>query len=511
MKGFAIRLARRLVTLAAARGVSRIVATAPFACLFLIGVMGFAAMAVRSGLMADDAMTLWAQAITAGNGGMPIGLVLAAYPTLPFLASAVVERIAPVGTPAPALLAAGIGAGLAAAWFGALRAAGFSVAAAGAIAALLIFHPGIMRAAVAGPSEILLVVFLALFGVALHDLRARSGVSEVMTAALSLAGLAFSHPMGAAIACAAVPFLIFAVQPRLAANSAVNMLLALVFPALFAGLSFAYVSWVFPAAGWSFLVAPAQGLSTWSAAFMHRLGGFGGWIALDAAIAVALAFALSAPVLVLGLVLVYRRRPLVTPLLVFVAAVVTAAGLATATGLFGDPAALAAAAPVLAAVLLARVPDLRHRLGTVLSLLALGWLGGALALVVIDPRVVTDVGGMAMGADTTDSSYSERADALDLGGATIGRDGVMVDSVNAPAVVVGRGRSVGLVSPHDDDFSLSLITATVRPPFVAVPDPTSRAGALDRVNKAFPQLYRRGPPGYRLVYHNNSWRLFARQ
>jgi hypothetical protein len=118
---------------------------------------------------------------------------------------------------------------------------------------------------------------------------------------------------------------------------------------------------------------------------------------------------------------------------------------------------------------------------------------------------------MTMGGDTTESGYSERIDALDLGGATTGREGVLVDSINAPAVVVGRGSAAGLVSPTDDDFALSLLTASVRTPFVAVPDPQSRTGALDRLNRAFPQLYRHGQPGYRLVYHNNNWRLFARQ
>jgi hypothetical protein len=30
------------------------------------------------------------------------------------------------------------------------------------------------------------------------------------------------------------------------------------------------------------------------------------------------------------------------------------------------------------------------------------------------------------------------------------------------------------------------------------------------LNKAFPLLYRRGAPGYSLVYDNANWRLFAR-
>jgi hypothetical protein len=104
-----------------------------------------------------------------------------------------------------------------------------------------------------------------------------------------------------------------------------------------------------------------------------------------------------------------------------------------------------------------------------------------------------------------------RTDAIDLGGAIIARDGVLVDSVNAPAVVVGRGTATGLITPPDENFRLAILLSTINTPFVAVPDPQSNVGVQDRLNKAFPQLYQQGPPGYQLIYHNTSWRLFARR
>jgi hypothetical protein len=85
-----------------------------------------------------------------------------------------------------------------------------------------------------------------------------------------------------------------------------------------------------------------------------------------------------------------------------------------------------------------------------------------------------------------------------------------VDSANAPALVVGRGSAAGLITPPDETFDLAILMATINTSFVAVPDPQSNAGAQDRLNKAFPQLYRLGPPGYRLAYHNANWRLFGR-
>ncbi len=52
--------------------------------------------------------------------------------------------------------------------------------------------------------------------------------------------------------------------------------------------------------------------------------------------------------------------------------------------------------------------------------------------------------------------------------------------------------------------------AHVDTPFVAVPDSHSPSGIRDRLNEAFPLLYRDGAPGYRLAYQNKTWRLYVR-
>ena len=252
---------------------------------------------------------------------------------------------------------------------------------------------------------------------------------------------------------------------------AVNVVLTLVFPTVFSAAAFAYVSWVFPGAGWSFLVAPAEGVSTWTASFARGPGGaMTGIVALDAGIAAALALLLGAPVVVIVLISVMRRRPLVVPALVLAATTVAAAVIAVATGLFGDPVAVTAVPPILAAVVMTRVPQVRMRLGVVLPLLAIGWIGGAIAFAIVDPRIIAHVGAVLARA----SADPARTDALDLGGAIVAREGVMVDSVNAPAVVVGRGRATGLITPPDEDFGLALLTSSITPPFVAVPDPQSQ-------------------------------------
>src|SRR5262249_28832300 len=157
------------------------------------------------------AITLWAGAISAGGGDISLGRIVASYPTLPFFATTFLEVVTPAGTPTPALLAAGLLALLAGAWFLSFRKAELSSFAAAGATLMIALHPAMLAACLAGAADMFLVVFLYLLGGALYDLRARTAAPEVMAVGLSLLGLAFSHPMGAAVAFAVVPGLVFAV------------------------------------------------------------------------------------------------------------------------------------------------------------------------------------------------------------------------------------------------------------------------------------------------------------
>jgi hypothetical protein len=487
--------------------VTRVVASAPIAGLAFMASLILATLAVRGGFVTDDAVRLWARAAFAGDGDVSIGRIVATYPSIPFLPTVLVAFLAPDGAPAPALVSAGLTAVITGLWFASFCAAGLSLLTSTLVTLLLAFSPAMLRAIIGGPAELCLALFLYLFGRSLYDLRARSTTPEVMATGLALLGLAFSHPIGAAIAFSAVPFLIFAVRPVLAANSAFNIVVALVFPTVFSVGAFYYLSWVFPGAGWSFFAAPSESLSSWSAGLARVFGnGFSGWLALDASIAIVNALALGAPLVIVALCMTYRRQPLLVPALVFAATVITAAAITVATGQFGDPTAIAIAAPVLTAIVAARVPVVRERLGLFIPLLAIGWLGGAAGLAIVDPATAARFDAAIAGQ----AADRERLDALAVGGAMIGRDGVLADTDNAPAVVLGRGHAHGLFDPSSEAFGMAMLFRRLSTPFVAVPDPQSMTGANDRLNKAFPALYRHGVVGYRVIYQNETWRLFAR-
>jgi membrane protein XagC len=485
---------------------TRALAAAPVGLFAFVVILAFAAIAVRNGLLADDALRLWAGASTAAGGEVSIGRIVAAYPTLPFMLTTLMAWLAPSDTPAPALVSAVLLALIAAYCFLSLRKTGWPVVAAIAGTLLIALHPALLRAAVAGPGDMFLAAFLLMFCLALYDLRARSGTPEVMNAGIALMGLAFSHPMGAAFAFASVPFLVFAVRPVLIANSAANVVIALVFPTLFAIAAFSYVAWIFPGDGWTFFAAPAESLSAWTAAVARVFGGnLSGFPTLEASAAMAMALAAGAPVALVMVVLVRRRRPLVVPAVVFAAAAITATALGVLSGFFGDPTAIVVAAPVLAATVVIRVPVARERLALVILLLVTGWLGGLASLSLVDPLTVD-----RLRAAFITGGGGERLDALAAGGAAGGHEGVLADADNAPAIVVGRGSARGILGPQSEPFALALLFARIDTPFVAVPDPQSRTGANDRLDVAFPALFRDGLPGYRVIYQNNTWRLFER-
>ena len=188
---------------ATSRTMSRTLAAAPIASLAFVAMLALAAITVRNGLVADDTLRLWAGASTAADGQVPIGRIVAGYPTLPFLATTLVAWLAPAGTPAPALVAAALFSLIAAFCFLAFRRAGFHYVFAIGATLLIAFHPALLRAVIGGPADMFLATFLLMLCLALYNLRARSGTSEVMGVGLALMALAFSHPVGAALAFAA--------------------------------------------------------------------------------------------------------------------------------------------------------------------------------------------------------------------------------------------------------------------------------------------------------------------
>src|SRR5581483_5138011 len=81
---------------------TRALSASPVALLAFVAALALAAFAIQQGRLADDAVMLGAGAIRAGGGQVPIDRIVASYPTLPFLATTLLEMMVPTGTPSPA-------------------------------------------------------------------------------------------------------------------------------------------------------------------------------------------------------------------------------------------------------------------------------------------------------------------------------------------------------------------------------------------------------------------------
>ena len=245
---------------------TRALAASPIALLaFVGGACARRPSRCARGLVSDDAVTLWAGAISAGDGEVPIGRIVASYPTMPFLATTLLELITPSGTPTPALLAAGCWRCWPASGSWRFAPPACRRLAAAPATLLIALHPAMLAACLAGAAEMFLAAFLYLLGNALFDLRARTAAPEVMTVGLALLGLSFSHPIGAAIAVAVLPRCRVRGAPDAGRQFRAQRRAGAGLPDRLRVGAFAYVSWVFPGSGWSFLAAPAESLAGWAA------------------------------------------------------------------------------------------------------------------------------------------------------------------------------------------------------------------------------------------------------
>ncbi|WP_295942402.1 hypothetical protein [uncultured Xanthomonas sp.] len=103
------------------------------------------------------------------------------------------------------------------------------------------------------------------------------------------------------------------------------------------------------------------------------------------------------------------------------------------------------------------------------------------------------------------------ADAAQLGAwLAEARLPTLLDDRASYPVIVARGDAKQLILPFDPRFKQALVDLRQMPAQVVVSDPASQTGALDSLNRRFPQLWQQGLPGYSLVYHQGIYRVWRR-
>ena len=412
-------------------------------------VLAFDAWLRRNGFVSAAVMREWGDVVLYGDGKGSFRTFTTAYPPIEFALNvfAGVPVRALCSLPPPIFTAALLAALLAAMWVSALRAGGYGRRWSVVLTALVCLQPFFLYVTTTGVSAMLLLVAVYWLGTAYVASRTRGRVTDFMSLAFALAFTAFVHPLGAIVCVLALPFLAFALPPELIARSAVNSMLVLLFPLLFALGSFAYENALFQASA-------ATLLSSVVGRFAAVLRADQADARLSALVEIAGPFAALSVVAMRHWAARRRHGAEVAALLLVCVLAGESLAILRSTG---EPAL---------------------------------WREAALGSSVAERR---DVGVAAVGR-----FLAARTD-------------VLIDASAHPEILAARGTTHGLVVPTDDTFKLTTLTRRIHSHFVAIPDPNGPAMLDDDLlTQMFPTLYERGMPGYHLTYDANGWRVYER-
>ncbi|MCW7545616.1 hypothetical protein N7I30_17600 [Aurantimonas litoralis] len=445
---------------------------------------------VSSGVLASSG-----QAILAAEGRDSFGAVATAYPPLPYLLSL---GTALVGDPSqlPALTAAALAGGLfAVVVASSLGSAGIGRATTAIITLLLVANPLFLRALADGPGLVLLVTSVFMFAAGFIGLRADGTASNVMTLAFALALMAFSHPYGIALALAALPLLALASAPHLIERTPGSLYLSLLFPLGFAFLAFAYVGQVFADAPWAFLGTLAAPFDVYA---LPQTPG-------QAALRMIGGLVVCAPVLIFATVRAGRNPALFVPMIALLSLPILGFALSGLLGARFDPTVALAPVLGLAAAFTIFASGNSRRMMRTSLFLAAGLVGSVFWLADNPTADTAAWRDAALGR-----SEAAPTPLGQLAGFLASRSEILVDANAYPELVALRGTGAGLVVPGSTRFELDLLAARLQTRFVAVRDPAADIVVRDRINQAFPRLFRNGARDYGLVYHFEGWRVYER-
>jgi hypothetical protein len=446
------------------------------------------------GYWPDQSAGLAGRAILSVAGQAELAPQLAAYPPLPYLLLSLVELVArPLGLSSAALATALLAAGLLASYLRALRGAGYAWMAAIAFVLVFALHPLALLAVGRGAQALMLVWGVWIFGRGLFGFRTRGGVDDLLALSLSLPLLALTSTRGAVVAVSAIPFLLLAVPPDLRQRAYGSAYLVLLFPLLLAILFMIALSAILLQDPLAFITTEMLATGRWS----DR--------PLPIILAASIAGVVGANVIGVGLILRSgRRKPLQAAAGALLGTMVLTVAL---LALFGQAdSALHALSITFGATMVFAVswPAEEHRTLRVGALLLLGLLV-SITFIGADQRAARNPAAALFG----NAAEIAPPEDLALGRWLIGREGVMIDAQMHPQVIAARGSAEGLVTETSPVFAVSLLARRIFTDHVALRQHQPSISA-DAISRTIPDLYRSGPPGYRLSYDLGGWRVWSR-
>lgn len=406
------------------------------------------------------------------------------------------------------VLAVGVGGVLLGKWYEWLRSRGWNAGSAVGAIALLGVHPFTLWALSRTGPDILALAAFAIVTASIRHLAEERAARRVVSLSLVIACWSWIDPRFIYCAPALLPLVIGSVPAKMVREAPSGLLLVLGVPV---GGMLALSSWL----GWA-------STGEWTAA-LAALGSHvcdlatpesGSWLGPDGEHVLGTVGAGSAILLVGSPVLGwYVLRPGVSLRLAGVlvgACTIPLVGLATASisGCSGHPLRFLflAVAPVVAVLAECRTGPQR---ATALGLLLLGVVSAWVWVARSDEGEIVRWRTALLHRPLPEPHPGERALAAFLA------DGLptLIDDRLGMPVVAALGRADRLILPPDPLFLEQVIARRPTVPQIAVPDPRRPGGERDRLNRAFPDLWERGPPGgsWRLVYDRSGWRVWRRE
>jgi len=446
------------------------------------------------GYWPDQTADLAGRAILSAAGVAELAPQLAAFPPLPYLLLSLVELLArPLGLSSVALTTALLAGGLLVSIVRALRETGFATVAVLAFALIYATNPLTLHSIARGPQGMLLLWCLWIFGRGLFGFRSTGGVNALLALSLSLPLMALTSVRGAVIAVSAIPFLLLAVPPDLRQRAYASTYLVLLFPLVFAALFMMAIAAMLLQDPLGFVTLEMLQTERWSDRPWYQI------------LAASIAAVLGCCVIAVGLILRARQRlPLQSAAGALLGTLVLSVVLLAMFGIAESALQALSIAPTAAMVVAIHWPREENRTLRTGALLLTGWLVAS-TFAITDSRALRDPLAVVVGREPRSGTPT----ALALGQWLAGKEDVMIHGLAHPEVVAARGSADGLVTIASPVFAVSLLSRRVFTDHVVLREHVPGISD-DAISRAMPDLYRRGPPDYRLAYDAGGWRVWSR-
>ncbi len=463
----------------------------------------FAFVLGSRGYVSASNMDLFGHALLANEGLTRFDGVVSTFPPLPHVLTIVIANLFPgLGVLGPTTIAAILAAFLVGAWFSQFSRKQFSLLTAFAITCLLAFNPLMLRAIFEGPGFVLLHIGLWMTALGVFGLRRGEQVTDIILVALGVAFMTFAHPFGIVMVFSLLPFLALVIPPDRLRDAPSSMFLVILFPLIFAVLSFFYVNWVFADGPMSFIgriSRESASLGPISESSFAYATDIRTWAI------VLIGIAAVCPIGISMFLRTKRLAPLRFSIACLFVGLLAAAILAALYGLLPSTSLVVSLAVTISAACVAKWPA-EHRVRPELKLILAGFLGGVV-VAIADPTVETQ----RLRSAIMDRPVPKPDKEIEqLGSLLRTKTDILFDAHAAPAVIAERGTAFGVLTQTTPEFRFAALRQRTAATVIVVRNRNSVFGS-DRIGRVFPDAYDKGFEGYTPIFDGKNWRVYSRE